>query len=991
MDDSLEALAGSSLYCTLDMNSAYYQMPIDAADKDKTTITTPFGNYRYSRVCFGLNSAPFTCAKLLDIVLGDLTPETCVTYFDDIIVHGNNFDDVLNGLDTALSRLYSAGLTLNLRKCQFFRKQVTFLGHVVSKDGMATDPVKIQKVREWPEPRTAKELSSFLGLASYFRKYVKDFAQISAPLFRLTARDIQFQWTEEAQRTFECLKVALSEAPLVAFPRFGAEAGIFTLDCDASDEGIGAVLLQEQDGIERVVAYGSHRLSKAQKNYSTTKKELLACVVFTQEFAHYITGKEFRLRTDHSSLQWLLNFKNPTGMIARWLDILGSFKFDIVYRPGTQNVVADALSRRPAERTDAACQTEQTETCHRVSSDNWPISFIQAEQKNDSIISELSCHLSSGRKPLKRHVSAEVRPMLQQWDRLRLLDGVLFRVCRARPRGPEQLQLVAPRSLVPGILTSMHSGPTGGHFSTDKLLSQVRLRFWWPSMSADIGKFCKECDRCGSRQAPVPQARAPMGDLHASEPWEVVSIDFLTSLPLTASGNKHLLVCCDHFTRWVEVFPLPDMSASTVARVLTHELFSRFGCPRQLHSDCAANFKGELIAEVCRLMGIRKTSTTSFHPQGNSRCERMMRTIIEMLSKYLDNHLEWDQHLPLLMLGYRSQIHKSLGYSPFFLMLGREPRLPVDVEIDSARVTKSASVASYVDKLCAGLRTAFREAIQLSKASNARNKEIYERKLNTFSYQVGDKVYLLKNVPKRGEYYKFVRPWKPAVIVAAHGELNYSIRLDDSGKILRVHHNRLKPRRCPEGGSDPVAREEGRADAVAPPVPGAGRGDMALSPVPGAGRGDVALPLVPGDGRGDMALSSVPGDGRGGVTPTGPGDDRGDVTPTGPGDDRSDVTPTGPGDGRGDVTPTGPGDDRSDVTPTGPGDDLGDVTPTGSGVTPSGEGLSASADSHLDVPPEASADAPDSGLRRSKRFRRKPSWFTLSVILIIWVLSWFPL
>ena len=172
-------------------------------------------------------------------------------------------------------------------------------------------------------------------------------------------------------------------------------------------------------------------------------------------------------------------------------------------------------------------------------------------------------------------------------------------------------------------------------------------------------------------------------------------------------------------------------------------------------------------------MGVRKSSTTSFHPQENSRCERMMRTVLDMLSKYLDdNHNEWDQHLPLLMLGYRSQVHKSLDYSPFFLMLDREPRLPVDVEIDAARATKSTSVASYVDKLCAGLRTAYREAIRMSHSSNARNKRIYEKKLNTFSYQIGDKVSLFKNVPKRGEYYKFVRPWMPAVIVSIHGELN---------------------------------------------------------------------------------------------------------------------------------------------------------------------------------------------------------------------------
>ena len=188
-----------------------------------------------------------------------------------------------------------------------------------------------------------------------------------------------------------------------------------------------------------------------------------------------------------------------------------------------------------------------------------------------------------------------------------------------------------------------------------------------------------------------------MGELYATEPWEVVSIDFLTDLPTTARGNRHLLVVCDHFTRWVEVFPLPDMLAVTVAETLASQVFSRFGCPKRLHSDCAANFRSQVMSELCRIMGIQKTSTTAFHPQGNSRCERVNRTILGMLAKYLtDNHSEWDRHLPLLMLGYRAQIHRSLGYSPFFLMFGREPNLPIDEKFG---ITADAVVSAAKAKL----------------------------------------------------------------------------------------------------------------------------------------------------------------------------------------------------------------------------------------------------------------------------------------------------
>ena len=775
-------------------------------------------------MCFGLSSAPFTCCKLLDIVLGDMPKECCVHYFDDVILHGKTFDEVLSALDEALSRFQEAGLTLNLAKCQFFKPHVTFLGHVVSRDGMSTDPEKVAKVRDWPQPRTKKELLSFLGLCSYFKKYVGGFAVIASPLFDLTRKEVSFQWSSRADEAFLRLKRALCDAPVVGFPRFGAGAGMFTLDCDASNEGIGAVLLQEQDGVQRVIAYGSHRLSKAQRNYSTTKKELLACVTFVQDFSHYLMGKAFQLRTDHSSLQWLLNFRNPTGMLARWMEILGNFQFQIVYRPGEQNSAADALSRRPSPVADKGCQTE---SCFRVSARDWPLSYIQGEQGKDEVLAEVIRLVADCVTPSRGTVSGGVRRWLRHWSRLRLIEGVLFRVYRSGAGGPENLQVIIPSGLVGGVLTSLHAGPCGGHFGSEKLLKQTQTRFYWLEMAADVAEFCAQCDRCSGRNSPHPRPRAPMGELYASEPWEVLSIDFLTDLPLTERGNKHLLVCCDHFTRWVEVFALPDMTAVTVARVLAEEVFSRYGCPRRLHSDCAANFRSQVIAELCRIMGIDKSNTTAFHPEGNSRCERVNRTVLGMLSKYLsDNHAEWDLHLPLLMLGYRAQIHRSLGYSPFHLMFGREPKLPVDAAIDAPCVVRSRSAAEYIDGLCAGLRDAYRQALKFSDAGHRRNKRLYDQKSRTFHFAEGDRVMLFCAVAKKGEYHKFLRPWKPAIVVSRKGEVYYRVRLE-SGKVVSVHHNRLKPHRSPPLAGQHRAQDEVSSDGHVPPTAatGAGRPD----------------------------------------------------------------------------------------------------------------------------------------------------------------------
>ena len=264
----------------------------------------------------------------------------------------------------------------------------------------------------------------------------------------------------------------------------------------------------------------------------------------------------------------------------------------------------------------------------------------------------------------------------------------------------------------------------------------------------------------------MPRPRAVMAELYADEPFELICIDFLSGLPTTDRGNKHLLVVCDAFTRWCEAYPLPDMKATTVASTLVNEFFASFGCPRRLHSDGAANFTGAILAETCRLLGIEKSKISSYHPEGNAKVERLMRTILDMLAKYLnDSHTEWDVHLPLLMLGYRAQIHSSLGYSPYYLMFARESKLPAEVNIDAPAATSSRSVAEFVDGLCANLQQAHRFAISASDRRHARNKKAYESKLNETWFNVGDPVYLHKAVVPAGQYYKFLRPWKAATVV----------------------------------------------------------------------------------------------------------------------------------------------------------------------------------------------------------------------------------
>ena len=815
IDTLLDSLGGNSVFCVLDLKQCYYQIGVAPEDADKTTIVTPFGAYKHKRLPLGINGAPMTCARLLDLVLRDVPPETALAYFDDILIGGKDFNDVMVKLELVLKRLRGAGLTVNLQKCALFQKTVKFLGHVISAEGVAVDPEKVEKVRSWPVPRTAAQLASFLGMASYMRKHVRDFALIAAPLQRLLHKDKAFVWTEEAQSSFDKLRAALCEAPVLSVPDFHPDAGMFILETDASQESAGAVLKQCVGDDEKVIAYGSHRFSKAQSNYSVTKREMFAVVFFADKFSPYLLGRKFLVRTDHASLRWLMNFKNPTGVLARWYEILAQFQFTIEHRPGAEHVVPDALSRRPPDVSDESCQTDESSAdVFRVTCSDWSVSYLRAEQDQDPNLSVVSRYLSAGRKPKKKEVSATVGRFLSQWHRLRLLNGVLYRVYRRRPFDTDQLQIVLPHSLVSSVLASLHAGPAGGHFASDKLYEQVRLRFWWPQMLSEIESFCRKCTHCGSRNKPVPAPRASLGELSATEPLDVVGLDILSSLPATPSGHHHLLVVVDHFSRWVEAYPLKTQEAAEVASVFVREFVSRFGCPRRIHSDRGANFTGEIMRRTCELLGISRSTTTAFHPMSNSIVERTNRTLINMFAKFLEQHehAEWDKNLPLLLLGLRGQVHRSLGVSPYCVLFGREPRLPVQVELDVPLRGRTRGISEYLDELRSNLKGLHRVALENSRLSHQKNKAIYDRKVNDFNFAPGDAVYLHKGVVPKGAYYKFLRPWKPAVIVDKVGDLNYRVRLEGAKSTLLVHHNRLKPRVGQDSESGVVCPAETRAD-----------------------------------------------------------------------------------------------------------------------------------------------------------------------------------
>ena len=805
IDATLDTLHGSQWFTTLDLMSGYWQVEVEEKDRQKTAFCTTEGLFQFKVMPFGLCNAPATFQRLMDLMLAGLQWSECLVYLDDIVVLGRTFDEHLCNIRSVFQRLRESGLRLNLSKCCFFRRQVKYLGHVISRDGIATDPEKTDKVSMWPVPSSKRETQQFLGFASYYRRFVKDFARIARPLHRLTERTASFVWTEECQTAFDELRRCLTSTPVLAYPNFDRP---FILDTDASDVGIGAVLSQvDEDGQERVIAYGSRSLTKTERRYCVTRRELLAVVVFTRQYRSYLMGEMFLLRTDHGSLTWLKNFKEPEGQLARWLERLQELNFDIVHRRGKSHVNADALSRLPCQQCGRESHTtsegvEIATTALLEPLKNEESEQIRNTQLADPVLGPLLLGKENSQKPELKTlgvISRSSRRLLQMWEQLTIHDGMLCRKFESADGSSSVIQMVIPSALREEVLSELHEGTLGGHFGIDKTLARLKERYYWPGHYNDVRDWCKNCAICASRKNPTPRARAPLKNVITGYPMQLVAMDIVGPFPESPAGNTYILVIADYFTRWTEAYALPNQEATTVAKKLVDEFFFRFSPPEQLHSDQGRNFESEVIAEVCKLLGVVKSRTTPYHPQSDGLVERYNKTLLDMLAKAVhDKPFQWEDNLRRLCLAYNTSVNQTTGFSPFFLMFGRSVRMPVDIMYGimyGSPNQPTTTLPKYVADLRSSLSAAYKQVREYMGNKLARQKEFYDRRVHGQPFSPGDLVWLNNPAVPRGRAKKLHCPWTgPYRIVARLSDAVYRIQhIQLRRKRLVVHFDRLKP------------------------------------------------------------------------------------------------------------------------------------------------------------------------------------------------------
>ncbi len=812
IEEALDSLSHAKYFSSLDLTSGYWQVEVAEDDKCKTAFATPMGLYECNRMPFGLQNAPATFQRLMMTCFSDLNLSSVLIYLDDIIVFSSTVEEHIQRLNMVFQRLREHGLKLKPSKCHILQEKVHYLGHVVSGEGISTDPEKIAKVKDWKTPSSSKEVQQFLGFAGYYRRFIKGYSHIAAPLYALTSGDPKkkkkgqkqkpkpppFQWTPACEDAFTTLKDKLTSSPVLGYADFSLP---FTLETDASGQGLGAVLTQVQDGQQRVIAYASRGLRPSETRYPAHKLEYLAVKwAVTDKFRDYLLGRHFTIITDNNALLYVKSSAKLEAIGQRWQAALAEFDYTIKYRPGKHNDGADALSRMPHQNLDepaaAQCSVQSATQDTSLEPPGTPTlptpTEIEQEQMDDSAIRCVIEYLHSSRKPnawQRRNESPTVQVLLKQWDKFRLVDNILYRVITIQ--GDVIHQTVLPESLRKTVFQGIHADM--GHLSGERTIDLARRRFYWPKMTSDILEWCSTCERCCLRKTPSSTLRAPLTSIHTTRPLELLCMDFL-KLERSKGGFENILVITDHFTRYAFAYPTADQKATTVAKILWEKIFQHFGLPEKLHSDQGRDFEANIIQQLCRLLKVRKTRTSPYHPQGNGTTERYNRTLLNMLGTLESSQkANWKDHVGAVTHAYNNTKHDSTGYAPFYLMFGRHARIPVDFMLGLQPETPPEdSTDDYVKSLQKCLEDAYNQASSHALKAKDKQQHQYNKKVKIAPIRIGDRV-LLQNKSIRGKA-KLADKWEatPYVVVDIVDTL-VTIKRDNDNVTKRVHRNMVTP------------------------------------------------------------------------------------------------------------------------------------------------------------------------------------------------------
>lgn len=759
--ETLRNISAAKWLTKLDVVAAFHKLRMAPGHEEKTAFRTRFGLFEWKVCPFGLSGAPASFQRYINSVLREHLDHYATAYMDDVLVYTSGTrSDHLAKVQQVLSSLEKAGLHLDPAKCVFATKEVKYLGFIVTVGkGISCDPEKQRAIREWEAPRSVKGVQSFLGFANYYRIFIPDFAEISAPLVTLTKKGALFTWKHTEQAAFELLKTRFCEAPVLK--AWDPEHPTF-VEPDASGFAVGGVLTQEDPtGGRRVVAYYSKRLLPAERNYPIHDKELLAIIRCLQAWRAELTScASFTILSDHKNLKYFMTKRMLSERQVRWAEILSRFNFDLMYRPGRENAAPDALSRREQDQPPKGEEYEEG-------------------GKFRQLLAPSQVNRLEAAAPPPRAPPLENPELQTLWEETLPLDatyqGAVEAIKKGERRFPPTLNLKIQKSeceldpqgflrfrgrlWVPAcsqedhpdperlrtlIVQSHHSSALAGHPGQDGTFELVARRFFWPGQSKLVRRYVDNCSTCGRNHLWREKKRGLLKPLPIPQrPRSELAMDFITDLPASnKSGSKYLWVIVDRLTKATTLEPMTSMKAEACAeRFLTcHYRFH--GWPSSIVSDRGSNWVSRFWRRLCELAGIKQLLSTAYHPQTDGGPERRNQEIQAYLRCYISfAQDDWEDFLPAAMLSLNSRNNAATGISPFFIEHGyhMEPIPISDHDADKKRESPEARASQLMRKL-----QQVREFTQVAlAASQAKMEDSANKKRQPAEeLRVGDKVWL---------------------------------------------------------------------------------------------------------------------------------------------------------------------------------------------------------------------------------------------------------
>lgn len=775
VDDLLDQLRHAKVFSKIDLKSGYNQVKIHPEHTHKTAFKTRYGHYEYLVMPFGLCNAPATFQQLMNDVLRPFLDRLVIVYLDDILIYSPNKEQHEKDVRQVMEKLREHQLFVAPNKCEFFRTQTEFLGHIVSDKGVSMDPAKIKAITEFPVCANVHDIQSFLGTANFYRRFIKDFSKVAQPLTELLHKDKIFEWKEPQDQAMAYLKERFTTAPILRI--FNSKLPI-RVSTDASDFGIGAVLEQEfEDNQWHPIAFESRKMTPAERNYPIREKELLAVVHALTTWRLYLEDSPgFQILTDHYSLKYLDTQKTLNKRQARWQELLCNFNFEVKPIPGKVNSVPDSLSRRSDYKHINVISTATSDLAKQIK-----------EATKESELYELYKHPRLPKTVAQRTILTGLKEA----------DGYLKK---------DQRIFVPTVRLQRIILDQFHDSPMGGHLGQDKTLEAIQRTYYWPDMENSIRHYISHCDMC---QRIKPATHKPYGLLQSlpipNAPWESVSMDYITELP-PSRGFTGIMTVVDRLTKMAHFLPCNMEGLTAVeAAHLFMRVVGLHGVPKEIVSDRDPRFTSYFWRALWKTMGVKLNMSTAHHAQTDGQTERAHRTLNHILRAHCNYQQDnWVDLLPMAEFAFNNTASATTGVSPFFANTGRHPAMPVDL----ATGTTVEAAAEHVETL----RKVWEDLKVSIKKATERQARYADQRRQEMTFDIGDQVLLNTTNLRTTQLSRKLAPQRigPCKVIAKVGEVAYKLTLPPGlGQVHPVFHvSLLEPYR------QPIA-----ADRTSPPPP----------------------------------------------------------------------------------------------------------------------------------------------------------------------------